>query len=525
MDVGLRPALACAMVGLVAFAAAAGAGPARPAAGPPAGAAPRDPEALVSALGCGACHAGVPGPLEARRAAPGLGAGGRPWRPDSLLAYLLSPTASGTAPSAIARMPAFHLSEGEALALTLFLETTLPEAPESGRDRVEELRGAYPDVGPGTGRSLYLALDCAGCHAGADVAAWKSGPDLSGEGSRARRGWLTSWLAHPVALRPSGFFPGTGTRMPDFGLSGAELEALVAYLTDGDGATRLPRPPDADPLSAFRRTEAARLLRTRSACLGCHALDGEGGRIGPELAGLGVRRPDAYVWAMIRDPRGTRPRSVMPRSPEAPARDTLLYRLLLTGGGPGGRPGSATGGPSVRGHRDAGGAAAVRGTGSARDGYVDLVANPPLPPDGWMLRGEPRPGSAGERYRHLCAPCHGRAGGGDGFNASRLPVPPARHADSAAMSARTDARLFDAVYGGGRVLGRSPRMPAFGRSLDRDAIWGLVGHVRRLCGCRSPSWYRDNGESGVPGSAARTPAGASSGGPRADTSASRDGGR
>jgi len=421
-------------------------------------------------------------------------------------------------------MPAFHLSKREALALTLFLETTLPEAPESGRDRVEELREEYPGVGPGTGRSLYLALDCAGCHGGTGVAAWKSAPDLSDEGSRARRGWLASWLAHPVAVRPFGFYPGTGTRMPDFGLSGPELDVLVAYLTDG--GTRLPRPPGAGPLSPFRRAEAARLLRTRSACLGCHSLDGEGGGIGPDLSGLGVRRPDAYVWAMIRDPRGTRPRSVMPRSPEAPARDTLLYRLLLTAGGADGAPRTRAGdGSSLPRDRDAERGVDVHGGGAARDGYLDLIANPPLAPDDWMLRGEPRPGSAGERYRHLCAPCHGRSGGGDGFNASRLPVPPARHADSSAMSARTDARLFDAVYGGGRVLGRSPRMPAFGRSLAREAIWGLVGHIRDLCGCRSPSWYRDNGESGVPDSAAGVPASPSPDGIRADAPARRDGGR
>lgn len=436
---------------------------------------------LVSALGCGACHTGVPDPVVARRAAPSLGSDGRAWQADSLLAYLLSPSPSRTG-SSPARMPTFHLSEPEALALTLYLEGTLPAAPGGGADRVDALREEHPRIDARLGRRIFAALDCSGCHGGTDVPAWKSAPDLSDEGRRARGGWLTSWLAHPVAVRPFGFFPGTGTRMPDFGLTGTEVERLVAYLSGREAGGGFASPPRPDTLSPFRRAEATRLLSRRSACLGCHALRGDGGRIGPDLQGVAFRRPAAYVWAMISDPRGTRPRTVMPRTPEAPARDTLLYRLLLT------RASEATPSPRSR--------------APDHDGYLDLTENVPLAPDPWMVRGEDGPSTAAVRYRHLCASCHGAAGGGDGFNAPHLPVPPARHADSAAMSVRTDARLFDAVHGGGRVLGRSPRMPAFGRSLDRKAIWGLVGHIRDLCGCRAPAWYRDNGESEVPDSSA-----------------------
>jgi len=396
-------------------------------------------------------------------------------------------------------MPSFHLSRPEALALTLYLETGLPTPPGGGWGRVRRLREAHPQAGPEAGRRIFLALDCAGCHGGTDVPAWKSAPDLSEEGSSARRGWLASWLARPSAVRPFGFYPGTGTRMPDFGLSSRELGVLVDYLAGrgagtaeaggtagrrgaGGGAAA----PPAIALSPFRRAQAARLLRGRAACLGCHAAGGRGGRIAPDLATARVRRPDAYVWSMVRDPAGDRPRSIMPRGPEPPGRDTLFFRLLVTGGSPlGGERSGGTRTPSA--------------SADPRDGYLDLVANPPGAPDRWILQGDEGPTTTADRYRRLCAPCHGAEGRGDGFNAPYLPVPPARHADSAAMAARTDARLFDAVHGGGRVLGRSARMPAFGRTLDRDAIWGLVGRIRELCGCRAPEWYRDNGESGVPG--------------------------
>jgi len=287
--------------------------------------------------------------------------------------------------------------------------------------------------------------------------------------------------------------------MPDFRLTGPEVTALVSWLTGiGADATASPAPPStypappaAEALSPFRASEARHLLAARSACLGCHAVSGSGGRIGPDLTDVRLRRPEAYVWAMLRDPRGTRPRTVMPNSPESGSRDTLFYRLLVSDRLGASRSGAAAGSPPT-------GPAGPDARSGTSDGYLDLVSNPLLSPDPWMIEGDAAPGTAATRYRHLCASCHGAGGGGDGFNAPHLPVPPARHADSAAMAVRTDARLFDAIHGGGRVLGRSPRMPAFGSSESRADLWGLVGRIRRLCRCRGPAWYRDNGESGVP---------------------------
>ncbi|OLC05712.1 MAG: hypothetical protein AUH42_07000 [Gemmatimonadetes bacterium 13_1_40CM_70_11] len=104
-------------------------------------------------------------------------------------------------------------------------------------------------------------------------------------------------------------------------------------------------------------------------------------------------------------------------------------------------------------------------------------------------------GAGGDRdartlYATFCAACHGSRGRGDGFNAEYLPVAPAVHADPVAMSRRTDDRLFDAIAGGGAVVGRSPRMPAFGATLSRAEIRSLVRYVRELCRCEGPAWSR-----------------------------------
>ncbi|HVT41145.1 MAG TPA: cytochrome c, partial [Gemmatimonadaceae bacterium] len=93
-------------------------------------------------------------------------------------------------------------------------------------------------------------------------------------------------------------------------------------------------------------------------------------------------------------------------------------------------------------------------------------------------------------YARWCASCHGPAGRGDGPNAKYLPVRPAVHASDAQMRDRPDDSLYDAIAGGGGVMGKSARMPAFGATLSREEIRSLVAWVRTLCKCEGPAWSR-----------------------------------
>ncbi|MYJ68283.1 MAG: cytochrome c, partial [Gemmatimonadetes bacterium] len=103
----------------------------------------------------------------------------------------------------------------------------------------------------------------------------------------------------------------------------------------------------------------------------------------------------------------------------------------------------------------------------------------------------PGPTLGAALYNAQCAACHGVTGEGDGFNAPFMPVAPTVHADSAAMSLRTDDTLYDGIHGGGWILGKSHRMPAFGASLDDAQKRALVAHIRTLCRCQGPYWSRD----------------------------------
>ncbi len=206
-------------------------------------------------------------------------------------------------------------------------------------------------------------------------------------------------------------------------------------------------------ISPFAARKAESMLRSRLPCLGCHALYGEGGQIGPDLTTVRERRSAAYVAAMVADPQRVVPGSVMPRTAMPEAIRELIIRFL-------------TGLPA---------------TTPAPEAPLPTSVEAPATAvvDGASL------------YAHWCAACHGTRGKGDGPNAKALLVPPAQHASRRAMELRSDDALYDAIAGGGAVMNRSPRMPAFGATLTDREIRALVAHIRTLCGCVGPAWSRD----------------------------------
>jgi mono/diheme cytochrome c family protein len=154
---------------------------------------------------------------------------------------------------------------------------------------------------------------------------------------------------------------------------------------------------------------------------------------------------------MIDDPQRTVPGSAMPRTAMLPATRDVIVRYLSS------LPGDGTQAP------------------------VPAVAVPPIASES----------DGGALYARWCAGCHGTGGRGDGPNAAHLPVRPSAHADGTAMSARSDDALHDTIAGGGGIMNRSPRMPAFGETLSDPQIRSLVRYIRTLCSCEGPAWSRD----------------------------------
>lgn len=208
----------------------------------------------------------------------------------------------------------------------------------------------------------------------------------------------------------------------------------------------------AQPLSPFATAKAQTLLREKYSCLGCHRLGDEGGVLAPTLHDVRTRRDAAYIAAMVRDPQRMRPGAAMPRT-RMPESDRQLITRFLGG-----------------------------------DVTAELTASPA---PATTAPTTPADTNGAALYRIWCAGCHGATGQGNGPNAKALPVPPARHADAAAMSRRPDDALYDTIDGGGAIMNRSARMPAFGGTLSPVQIRALTAHIRTLCRCTGPAWSRD----------------------------------
>jgi mono/diheme cytochrome c family protein len=231
--------------------------------------------------------------------------------------------------------------------------------------------------------------------------------------------------------------------------------ALATAFAGASTAGRLGAQGSSAPLTPFARHKAEVLLRDQLPCLGCHALGGDGGQVGPDLSTVRERRSPEYIAAMVADPQRVLPGTAMPlvRMPEATRELVVRYLASLPGSAPGGAP-------------------ALQTASVTEDG-------PAL-------------------YARFCASCHGRAGAGDGPNAKNLPVPPAKHSSAEAMAQRSDDALYDTIAGGGAVMNRSARMPPFGGTLSDPQIRALVAHIRTLCRCQGPAWSRESAQRGAP---------------------------
>jgi mono/diheme cytochrome c family protein len=416
-------------------------------------------EQLVRELGCARCHDGLPADSGIRDKAPDLTEAGLRYSPDYLFGFLQYPVRVRKNLGA-SRMPNFHLDEREALALVLFLGAQVPRGqapPDRGpQEASDKARAHYPDVTAAMGRDIFRALNCVGCHrqSSIDPLEHKNAPTLAVEGARVTSAWLVGYLRAPRPIRLFGFYPGSGSRHPDFRLSDDEVRTVAEYLQGRRGVfDSLPHAFAPQHLSDFAMGKAKALIDDKLPCLGCHRLGDEGGIVGPDLSSVSERLQPGFVYEMVRDPSRIVPETVMPKVNMSPATLALIANYLVQQRLP-------------------------RRTAD----YLSLVEHPPHSYQ--ELTG-------GQRLHvKYCAPCHGVGGTGAGYNAQYLPVAPTKHADATTMAALPDDVVFDAISAGGYVMHKSNRMPPWGATLTPSEIRALIAYIRSVCRCQGPDWSR-----------------------------------
>ncbi|MBI2859444.1 MAG: c-type cytochrome [Chloroflexi bacterium] len=163
------------------------------------------------------------------------------------------------------------------------------------------------------GRTVYNEVACNYCHSINGVGG-TIGPDLTAVGGKLSQDQIEAYLRNPHAMIPASLHP-------KLQFTEQEVRGLSTYLS-----TLGARVSYSEMAPALYRTH----------CASCHKLDGEGGTAGPDLSGIGSRRPLNFIEAFTIDPRsvvsGTRMPAFKNVLTEAQIRDIAAYLYSQKGG-------------------------------------------------------------------------------------------------------------------------------------------------------------------------------------------------
>jgi mono/diheme cytochrome c family protein len=305
----------------------------RPAQPQPADAA--EATTLYGSLFCSSCHAvqNAAGNLVGGNFGPELTRVGSKVNPDWLHRWLNDPRQyePGT------RMPHYRLDEKQIALLSTFL------AAKKDDDFLANvhLAPATPDS-IAHGKRLVTESGCAACHQINGVSPPQNfAPDLSRVGSRALAQivfppgmnhnlpeYITAKIDDPRSFGP-------GLKMPKFTLAPDQEVALTtALLAQTDRAAGLAHE---QLLSAASRSnyhpggDAGKLMDDLR-CLSCHAINGNGGDMAPDLTWEGSAVQRAWLEGFLKDPNTLRPALIrrMPKFNLNPAEIKTLSDYILS---------------------------------------------------------------------------------------------------------------------------------------------------------------------------------------------------
>ena len=168
------------------------------------------------------------------------------------------------------------------------------------------------------GKHLWDSNNCMGCHTLMGEGAYYA-PELTKVFTRRGEPFIRAMLKDPAAM-----YPGE-RQMKNYHFKDEEITDLVAFLKwigemDLNGYPaphNLVQTAVSDTTSnapAVART-ANRPMIFNQMCIACHTLQGQGGKIGPVLDGVGSRRDREYIATWLKDPTKVKADSKMPKLP------------------------------------------------------------------------------------------------------------------------------------------------------------------------------------------------------------------
>lgn len=289
---------------------------------------------LFQDKGCASCHTvqGIPSQKDFGPDLSNLGSKnvsqlefGNSRIPRNIIAYIQAKITNPVSVNPAARMPQYHLTPTDLDAITTALLSMTGPPPTSALAKLT-LPRAQPVFRPaGEFGKVYDRYKCDVCHRfngyGGTLA-----PDLSFEGSRARRPWILDFLKNPQTLRPTLIF-----RMPQFNMTNEEAQVVADYLgmvmqspavtlTEGERKKFTPQ------LASMGK----QLYEVKYQCQSCHTIGSTGGYVGPNLSNAGNWLNAAWIQAWLKEPQALVPGTIEPRRTLTDEEVDALTAYLLT---------------------------------------------------------------------------------------------------------------------------------------------------------------------------------------------------
>ncbi len=179
------------------------------------------------------------------------------------------------------------------------------------------------------GKHLWDRSNCMGCHTLLGEGGYYA-PELTKVYERRGPGFIRAMLEDPEAM-----YPGQ-RKMYRYDFNDEEIEALTAFLKwvgtmDLNGFP--PKPvlfAVAAPGTDSVATGVAPPKVFNQMCIACHALGGQGGKVGPAPDGVGSRMSGDAIGAWLADPQKIKPKTTMPKLPLSKADISELSAFLTT---------------------------------------------------------------------------------------------------------------------------------------------------------------------------------------------------
>jgi len=297
-----------------------------------------DPAAGASLYGesfCASCHAvqNAAGNLVGGNVGPELTRIGTKAKPEWLRAWVRNPRVYDPK----TEMPHYRFTDQQVATMEGFL------LAKSDPDLLANvhLDPATPEQ-ISHGKSLVMEYGCASCHEISGIKKPENfAPDLSHIGNKSvsqlifltgMPHTLPDYIAGKIR-QPRAFAP--GLKMPQYTFTGAQIDSLTtALLAQNDRAQNLPPSVTvpSPPASHYRPAGKAGQIMADLACFSCHAINGRGGDMAPDLTWEGSSVQRKWLEDFFRNPGTLRPALIrrMPKFNLSNEEITTLSDYIMT---------------------------------------------------------------------------------------------------------------------------------------------------------------------------------------------------